>query len=216
MAGKSSTDSAEPFTPLRPSLSWSVFLPVVVAVAAVLCATYVRMHPLVFNESFLGHHHCIACTVKGLAFYALDNEGRYPAHPNGYGDALLMIYTNVNVGSLLTGPGYEGKIFDEAARTNGHVPEAACGRVYVQGLTDKDYGQIVLLFDKLPTPGGDHCTGFHRLTAALGREVALVDGSTDFIPETHWPAYASNQVRLLVEAGISRAEAERLYAAKPK
>ncbi len=188
----------------------------VVAILAILCTAYVRMHPLVFNESFTGHTHCIAITIKALRMYAMDNGEQYPAHTNGYGDALLLLLTNAGFGGCLTGPGYSGKIFEAAALTNGHVPEALCGRVYVQGLSETNDPMIAVLFDKLPTPGGDHCHGFGRLTAPLGREIARLDGSTAFIPESRWPAFAREQMELLVAAGITRKESERFFDVKPK
>jgi hypothetical protein len=200
----------------RHSLLRALFLVALVPVVAIVCTVYVRMHPLVFNESFWGHRHCISAAIIQLRMYALDHDGHLPAHTNGYGDALLLLVSNVpGVAECVTGPGYSGQVFLEAARTNGHVPEAACGRVYVQGLSNKDDGRIVVLFDKLPTPGGDHCNGFRRLKCRLCREVVMLDGSNLTIAESQWFAFASNQIQFLVEAGIPRKEAARLYASKP-
>jgi hypothetical protein len=67
-----------------------------------------------------------------------------------------------------------------------------------------------LVFDKLPNPG-DHCHGPRRIWAPLRREVVLVDGRMQVIVENNWPAFASNQVELLVKAGFSRATAEAYY-----
>jgi hypothetical protein len=44
------------------------------------------------------------------------------------------------------------------------------------------------------------------------REVCLADGSVLFLNESGWPAFAKQQVELLVKEGFARAEAERLYA----
>ena len=40
----------------------------------------------------------------------------------------------------------------EAKKTGRKLSEDECGRVYVQGLTNKSNREIALLFDKLPTP----------------------------------------------------------------
>jgi hypothetical protein len=36
-----------------------------------------------------------------------------------------------------------------------------------------------------------------------------------FIPESRWPAYAKEQVELLVAAGVAREQAERYYSERP-
>ena len=76
--------------------------------------------------------------------------------------------------------------------------------------------KIVILFDKLPTPGGDHCHFLTRLSAPLGREVGYADAHSEFVSEEDWPAFAQQQIGLLVAEGIGREEAESLYASKAK
>jgi hypothetical protein len=175
----------------------------------------IKSHPLVFNESFFEHGHCILAAGLGLQNYADEHGGQIPAHPNGYGDALLLLGDDLYY--CFTGPGYSTKAFEEAQRTGRDLPESECGRVYVQGLTNKTKGlsNIVLLFDKLPTPGGDHCHFANRCFAPLGREVLFGNGTRRFIEEAHWPAFAREQIELLVGAGIPRKEARRLYAEPP-
>lgn len=188
-----------------------------IAAMGVCCIFYVRTHPLVFNESFFEHAHCIVQT--GLAFntYASEHDGRFPADTNGYGNALLQLtnYT-ANFWACFTGPGYNGKVFEEAARTGQRIPEAECGRVYVQGLSETNDPDIALLFDKMPSPGGDHCQMLHRLTAPLSREVWTIRSGREVIRESEWRAYATNQIALLVAAGIPREQAEEYYSEKPK
>jgi hypothetical protein len=118
--------------------------------------------------------------------------------------------------ACLTGPGYDAKPFKEAFATGSHLPEEKCGRVYVQGLSKSNDPTIAMLFDKLPTPGGDHCHGFYRLWAPLVREVCLCDGSITNVLEASWPEFSRRQIDLLVEAGIDRKEAERLYGRNRK
>ena len=93
------------------------------------------------------------------------------------------------------------------------MPEAQCGRVYVQGLSVTNDPEIIILFDKIPSPG-DHMHLFSRIEAPLVREVVKV-GGVDIIPETEWPIVAKRQIELLVAAGIARERAE-MYYSKPQ
>jgi hypothetical protein len=149
-----------------------------------------------------------------LSQYATEHEGRFPFHPNGYGNALLLL--NEDDFDALTGPGYDATPF-RRARANGNVlSEEECGRVYIQGLTTKNNREVALLFDKLPTPGGDHCYLPFRMWASLGREVWLVGSEHIFVAEREWPEFTRTQVDLLVREGFERQEAERLFASTPK
>jgi len=174
---------------------------------AALIWVYVRTHPLVFMET---HAHCIVCAGMALDRYASEHGGRFPSHPRGYGNALLLL--NEEFDSTLTGPGYDAAPFREARRTGADLSEEDCGRVYVQGLSQKSPREVALLFDKLPTPGGDHCPFPYRMLRPLGREVWFVGGDRTFVPETEWPAFSSKQVDLLVREGLDRPEVERLFA----
>jgi hypothetical protein len=160
------------------------------------------------------HRHCIVCAGLALQEYAGAHQGRFPFDPKGYGNALLLLdeacFHNV------TGPGYDPEPFSEAKNSGQELAEEKCGRVYVQGLTTKSNRKIALLFDKLPTPGGDHCHLPMRLWAPLGREVYLVGSEHLFVEESEWPEFASNQVELLVKEGFERKEAERLFATSRK
>lgn len=182
----------------------------VVAFAGI-CGCYVRTHPLVFNESFWGHAHCIGICGMALGIYGIDHGGRYPSHTNGYGDALLLL-EDVWLPSL-TGPGYDAAVFERARRTGQNVSEKECGRVYVQGLSQTNSPDIALFFDKMPTPG-DHCHFFRRIWAPLVREVWKIGGK-EVIRETEWPAFARGQVELLVAAGMAREQAEWYYTEQP-
>lgn len=184
------------------------------AAVLVLCTYYVRTHPLVFNESFWGHAHCIKGGGLSLDGYAREHNGRFPFHTNGYGDALLLV--NAGWDTALTGPGYDTQVFERARKTGEDAPEREFGRVYVQGLSYSNAAEIAILFDKLPTPGGDHCHGFRRIFAPLGREVWTINSANRFIPESNWASYSKQQIELLVTAGISREQAEVYYLEKPK
>jgi hypothetical protein len=177
---------------------------------AVFCALvgyYVHSRPLVFAIEV--HAHCIKYAGLSMHQYAGAHGGHFPYSAKGYPDALLLL--DEDCYNCLTGPGYSPEPLHQAKRDGTPLTEADCGRVYVQGLTTKSDGNIVVLFDKLPTPGGDHCHLPMRLWAPLGREVCYRDGTTNFILEAKWPEFAREQVELLAKAGFDRAEAERLY-----
>jgi len=175
---------------------------------------YVKTHPLVFNESFWGHAHCIVGGGLSLDSYAAEHSGHFPFSTNGYGDALVLV--NDSWDESLTGPGYDAWVFERARRTGENAPESEFGRVYVQGLSKTNDPDIALLFDKLPTPGGDHCHFLHRLFAPLGREIWTVGGVHRFIRENDWPAFSRKQVELLVAAGLPKEQAEMYYSEKAK
>lgn len=184
-----------------------------ILIVALSFTVYVRTHPLVFNESFWGHAHCIVGGGLALGLYASEHGGHFPYHTNGYGDALVLV--NQGWDAVLTGPGYDTKVFEQVRRTGEDAPENEFGRVYVQGLSESDNPKIAILFDKLPTPGGDHCHLLRRLFAPLRREVYTIGGDKPAILETEWPEYSKNQIELLVAAGITRTKAEAYYSEKP-
>jgi hypothetical protein len=182
-------------------------------VAVLASWLFVRSRPLVFNESFWSHAHCILGAGQSLGIYAHDHEGRFPFHTNGYADALLVL--DAGWDTALTGPGYTTAVFERMRKTGGDAPEAEFGRVYVQGLSETNAPDIAILFDKLATPGGDHCHGLTRLSRPLVREVWTIGGGKTVIAESDWKAYAVNQVTMLVAAGIPRETAQSYYDAEP-
>jgi hypothetical protein len=187
----------------RKRFLWLIFIPL--ALAGLVGILSFRPH--VYLPA---HRHCIKFAGLELHTYADAHGGRFPTHPAGYGNALLLL--NEEAFHALTGPGYDPAALRGAKAAGWGLPEDLCGRVYVQGLTTRTEGQVAILFDKLSTPGGDHCHLPARLWAARGREVLHTDGSFEFVPDSRWPAFAADQIELLVQNGIPRAEAERLYA----
>ena len=185
-----------------------------IALVVVGSTAYVRTHPLVFNESFFEHAHCIVGGGLSLVSYADEHGGRFPFSTNGYGDALVLV--NDGWDEALTGPGYDARVFERVRRTGENAAESEFGRVYVQGLSNTNDPEIALLFDKLPTPGGDHCHVFQRLFASLAREVWTVGGDRHVIPERDWPIYSKHQIQLLVAAGLPKEQAEMYYSQKAK
>ena len=52
---------------------------------------------------------------------------------------------------------------------------------------------------------------FRRPWGPLEREICLLDGYMRGVPDKRWPEFSSNQVELLVQAGIPRAAAKKYY-----
>jgi hypothetical protein len=195
---------------------WVGGIILVIAIVGFTCArNYIKAHPIVFNESFFGHAHCMMQLGSALRLYASDHDGKYPSHTNGYGDALLLLPQEklLDQGNLkiLTGPGGDTKVFEDALKNHTDVDEGKCSRVYVQGLSENSDPKIAILFDKVASPG-DHCNGLRRIRAPFRREVCMADGWVCVVPEREWPAFAKDQIERLVKAEISLAEAVRLYA----
>ncbi|HXR07120.1 MAG TPA: hypothetical protein VN765_07305 [Candidatus Acidoferrum sp.] len=159
------------------------------------------------------HQHCIKGAGTEFRLYSGDHEGRFPFSTNGFGDALLLMAKSrgddaSSVIAVVTGVGDDGGAYRKALTNGTHLAETNCSRIYVQGLTRESNPQIAMLFDAYPTHGGDH---FRRPWGPLVREVCLVDGSMQIIPEAGWPAFAKKQIELLVASGISRTNAEKYY-----
>ena len=145
-----------------------------------------------------------------LEAYADGHEGNFPYHTNGFGDALaLLVVEGYDDGRHFVGVDDDASWLRSAATNHTHVREEQCTRIYVQGLTRANNNQIAILFDRYAVRGGDHFRGHPKLPYL--REVCTLDGSMQSISLTHWPAYASNQIELLVHEGIPRPTAEAYY-----
>jgi len=189
--------------------------PVVLAALVLLLAGvvfaihFVKSCPLIFNESLWEHAHCMPQAGLSLRTYALDHGGQFPTHTNGYGDALLLLGQEGPY-YFLTGPGHDTRVFEKAWASKSNVDEALCGRVYVQGLSETNDPRIVTLFDKVAAPP-DHVHFPRRLWAGFVREVCFIHGSWRSVSVRLWPAFASEQIDLLVEAGFTREHAQKLH-----
>jgi hypothetical protein len=160
---------------------------------------------------FGAHQHCSKSLSMSLRVYAGDNYGKFPFHTNGFGDALLILLKEGYVDArTLTAPGDDGTRFSQALTNQTDIDESECSRIYIQGLSEAETGgdAIALVFDAYPTPGGDHG---RRPWGKPIRDVVLSDGSVDFVPESRWPAFATNQTELLVRLGLARTEMEKLF-----
>jgi hypothetical protein len=185
-------------------------LAVLVAVGWYAARSYVESRSLVFNESFFGHAHCITQAGLALRIHANANAGQFPFHTNGFGDALLPLIASAGAYPF-TGPMFDSSELMAAQAARRDVDESRLGRIYVQGLSETNNPAIALLFDQWATPGGDHCHGLARLSAPLGREVLWLDGSHEFVKESEWHGFATNQIVLLEAEGIDRRTAQVYY-----
>ncbi len=166
---------------MRIRKKWAI-LAAGVGVLAISTYIYAKTHPLVFNESMWEHAHCMKIATLTLLNYAAHHNGQFPTHLGGYGDALLLLDEETYFS--LTGAGFDPVAFHDAKKKGEHLPDEKCGRVYIQGLTSRMNPDIVLLFDKIPTPGGDHCPFPYRHWAPLRREVRYIGGHMGVIEET--------------------------------
>lgn len=187
-------------------MSWKkLFLGVVLALLGMLALGAAWLH-------HLGkvHQHCMKITSMALRQYADKHQSNYPVHTNGFGDALLLLVKEgfLDDVNTLCGPLDDGHVL-RAALTNGlPVPEAQCTRVYVQGLSLYDSPELCLLFDRDSHRGGDHFYG----TGKRLREVVMADGGGfTGVVDAQWPAFVSNQVRLLQAKGFTREQIRRYY-----
>jgi hypothetical protein len=162
------------------------------------------------------HQHCIKIT--GLAFnqYAHDHAGKLPFSTNGFGDALLLLVTsNYCEIPFICGPDDDGSIFSQALTNNSDVPEDRCSRVYIQGLSKDNDGEICILFDRNSCRGGDHFRWpwpWERRGQRV-REVCILTGHMQQIRDDKWPEFSKKQVELLIAAGFSRSNALQYYPA---
>jgi hypothetical protein len=103
-----------------------------ITIAAVVgLFAFVKLNPLIFNESFLGHAHCITQAGLALRFYANEHGGHYPTHTNGFGDAILPLIGTADAHPF-TGPMFDASELLAAKATGRDVDESKLGRIYVQ------------------------------------------------------------------------------------
>lgn len=178
---------------------------------------YGGMFAIGYFNLFGAHQHCSKGLSLSLRQYAGENEGKFPFHTNGFGDALLLLLKEdlVTDSRTLTAPGDDGRMFNECLTNGANVDETKCSRIYIQGLSETNTGEhaVALAFDAYPTPGGDHG---RRPWGEPIRDVVMADGSVEFIHEKNWPKFATNQINCLVELGMSRSEMETLFGIDSK
>lgn len=156
----------------------------------------------------LAHKHCIKVTGGAFRSYAGDHAGLYPTNPNGFGDALLLLVKSNYVDvAHICGPNDDGRLFLEALTNGTDVVEETCSRVYVQGLGDDLKSPVCMLYDRKSHPGGDH---FYGMGQSL-REYIDNHGVMGTVTDDRWPEFSRQQVKLLVEFGFTREQAEYYF-----
>jgi hypothetical protein len=167
---------------------------------------------IAYFNLFGAHLHCNKGLSLSLRQYADDNNGKFPFHTNGFGDALLLLLKEDYVlnARTLTAPGDDGTRFNEALTNQTDVDESKCSRIYIQGLSETETAKypVALVFDAYPTRGGDHG---RRPWGEPIRDIVWSDGSAGSVHESSWPTFATNQIELLVKLGQDRTEMEKLF-----
>ena len=161
---------------------------------------------------FHAHEHCSKVLGSALLMYAHDHEGQYPYHTNGFGDALLLLVKGGELPDVhwITAPGDDGTMYRRCLTNSLDVPENQCTRIYIQGLSESNAAdRVALVFDKYPTPGGDH---FRHPWREPTRDVVMSDHFVEWISEKRWPAFAREQIAKLVKLGFEQPELESLFA----
>ncbi len=191
-------------TPMKSGTAKRVLIVAAVFIVFVVCLVAAWLH-------HLGklHQHCIKITGTAFRTYSMDHGGELPYHTNGFGDALLLLVKEGHLPSVafICGPGDDGHVLSNALVRGLDVPEEQCSRVYIQGLSQTNDPSICILFDRRSVPGGDHFYGSGQPL----REVCLLDGSMQVVPDKKWPEFSRRQVELLVAAGWTREKALRYY-----
>lgn len=182
------------------------------ALVILLLLWYGGIFAIGYFNVFGAHQHCSKGLSLSLRQYASDNNGKFPFHTNGFGDALLLLLKEDYVvnARTLTAPGDDGTWFNLALTSQTDVDESRCSRIYIQGLSEAETAKyaVALVFDAYPTRGGDHG---RRPWGNPIRDIVWSDGSADSIHENSWPTFATNQIELLVKLGLDRSEMEQLY-----
>ena len=77
----------------------------VMLVVPLVLFIYIKANPLVFNESWLEHSHCMAQVYNALRMYSDQNDGSFPYSEKGYADGLGMASDHCYW--IVTGPCYK-------------------------------------------------------------------------------------------------------------
>ncbi len=143
-----------------------------------------------------GQSHCCDLILHGaLEEYAENHGGAFPSGGSTPEASLTMLYGTVPWVQpyLLRGRTVSEAVVRQALRRDGHLGPESCGWHYVEGLRLDDDPKLALFWDKV---GLGH--NGQRLSHP-GHTVLFVSGDRRFISESDWPAFLSEQRRLLGE-----------------
>ena len=79
----------------------------------------VLLYVVLMFKFYPAHQHCMKGTGLDLRTYALDHDGKFPFHTNGFGDAILLLLKEISDDPrMLTAPGDDGRLLKECLKTS--------------------------------------------------------------------------------------------------
>jgi hypothetical protein len=148
-----------------------------------------------YHENPYGWDHCCIKQVNlALRLYAEEHNGQYPSG-GATPEASLCLLTNYSCDvALLKGKAVPLAKAEAEFRRTGVLGPDSCGWHYVEGLNTNDDLSLAILWDK--TPGFDHNS---RRTGRGGREVAFLDGHSEWLSDETFSNLMARQAELLAQ-----------------
>ena len=175
--------------PLR-RIWWKLLAGLMVVLAAMRISLFAHKK---WKYPYGWSHCCIKGMGSSLRCYAMDHEGRFPAGGDTPEASLSLLYSNYIDAYTLRGKTVPLEVTQAALTKNGKLGPDSCGWHYVEGLTEADDPEIVILWDKI---GLDHNGGRRK---GGGHEVAFVDGSCQFVTGRKWSEFLEKQRQLFAK-----------------
>jgi hypothetical protein len=139
-----------------------------------------------------GTSHCCSKQLGlALRMYADDHGGKFPTGEKTPEASLSLLYSNYADADLLRGKTVPLEITTRILESGGKLGPESCGWHYVEGLTESNYGDLAIAWDKV---GLGH--NGERLRFG-GHEVIYVLGNTDIVPASKWDEFLVKQRGLL-------------------
>jgi hypothetical protein len=175
-----------------------VALAVVVVVVAVL---YGAFRVYWYWEYPYGLSHCCDSGLfHAMLAYAEEHGGVFPSGEETPEASLCLLYPELAGANALRGKTVPLEVVAEILESGRRLGPETCGWHYVEGLTTKDDSRIAILWDKI---GLGH--NGNRLSEG-GHYVVFLSGSSDYIPESKWPAFLAEQEELLRHRRLAKRE----------
>lgn len=141
-----------------------------------------------------GYHPACGQALKlALIFYAQEHDGQYPAGEATPEASLSLLWPKYADAQILAGKTKSGKVAERILKSGGRLGPETCDWHYVEGLTEKDNGEIAIFWDKSNL---DH-TGRRRSDGA--HEVFRIWSGKEYIPASRWGEFLAEQEKLLKE-----------------
>ena len=153
----------------------------------VLVAVYFR-----FMYPHGPHPACARALKLALVFYAHDHDGKFPAGEATPEASLSLLYPEYASAEILAGKRKSVKIAERILASGGRLSPETCDWHYVEGLTDSDYSEIAIFWDKsnLDHAGRRMFDGSHEV-------FRIRSVSPEYIPASRWADFLAEQQRLL-------------------